>query len=586
MCGIVGEYRFDGKNVKKESIEKMLIEIIHRGPDYGDLWIENNIGLGHRLLKIQDLSLNSVQPYKYKNFIMIYNGEIYNFKELKKELEKSGYEFKTTGDTEVLIKCFDKFGIKKTLKKIEGCFAIGLYDKEKEKLYLIRDRFGIKPLHYYKDNEKILFSSEIKSIMTNKTVERKYNLENVIVSLACKLWMHPRWTMFENIYNVYPGSYLEIDQNGITEKQYYNLKYNNENNNIEDIVKKFKEYFTDSIRKKLISKVPVSAFLSGGIDSSLMCKVAQDNFDGRLNTYTICYEKDEDLDLKHAMELSKKENFKQHNILIPEKFYTIENIDKVTKTVEEILIDKVYIPVYFNYKAAKKDGFTVVLNGQGSDETWLGYIFNWKIFEFTGEGVDKKKLIEEYYMPNIIFKNKFNEKYNKKINKILNKYLDEVLEKQRHKKNDDKLNNYSIMAIHTILHDLLLQEDKLAMASSVESRVPFVDSEKIVELAMTIPGTIKIRDGREKYILREYGKEILPESIIKRKKLPFPEPPSSYNEELKKMCKKNWEKIISSKIIKELIDEKYLKNIENFNDKELWYLLVYWRFEKVFNMGV
>ena len=398
--------------------------------------------------------------------------------------------------------------------------------------------------------------------------------------------MHPEWTMFENVYNVKPGYYLEVNNSGIIEKKYYELKYNSTYNNVNEIISEFDNYFSDSINKKLISKVPVAAFLSGGIDSSLLCKVAQDNLTDRLNTYTICYEKDNDLDLKHAHELAEKENFIQHDILIPEKFYNIENIDKVTKTVEEVLIDKVYIPVYFNYKAAKDDGFTVVLNGQGSDETWLGYIFNYDVFKFINESDDKNRLINEYYMPNIIFKDKLKKDYLEKLRIVLDKYLNDTLEIYRNKEKDDKLNDYSIMAIRTILHDLLLQEDKLAMAHSVESRVPFVDSHKIVELAMKISGDIKIKDGREKYILRKYGEDKLPESIIQRKKYAFPEPPSVYNFELRQMCEESWEKIVSSKIISEIIDKKYLDSAKRFSDRELWWLLIYWRFENVFKMEV
>lgn len=586
MCGIVGEYRFDKSDVTRYDIEKMLNSIVHRGPDYGDLWINKNVGIGHRLLKIQDLSQDSIQPYCYKDWVMTFNGEIYNFEELREKLKNEGYSFSTIGDTEVLIKYFDKYGVDETLKKIEGCFAIGLYNLKKEKLYLIRDRFGIKPLHYYKDDKKLLFASEIKAILTDESVERKYNLENVLISFACKLWMHPKWTMFENIFNVNPGTYLEITKDGINEVMYYDLNYKANNTNIDEIVKEFDKIFTDSIKKKLISKVPIAAFLSGGIDSSILCKVTQDNIDDKLNTYTICYEKDNDLDLNHAHELARKEGFIQHDILIPEKFYTIENIDKVTKTVEEILIDKVYIPVYFNYKAAKDDGFTVVLNGQGSDETWLGYIFNYDIFNYINKNDDKIRLIKDYYLPNTIFNGKFKKEYNDKIKNTLNKYLDDTLEKYRNIDNDDKLNDYSIMSLRTILHDLLLQEDKLAMAHSVESRVPFVDSHKIVELSMSIPGKVKIEDGREKYILRKYGKNKLPESIIKRKKYAFPEPPSAYNNELRNMCRNNWKNIVNSNIVSEILDKKYLDTVDNFNDRELWWLLVYWRFENIFKMEV
>ena len=586
MCGIVGRYNFNNNKVEECDIEKMLNSIIHRGPDDSGIWIKNNVGLGHRLLKIQDLSEKSAQPYKYQNLIMAFNGEIYNYEELKRELEQKGKQFDTVGDTEVLIKCFKEYGIKKTLNKLEGCFAIALYDIEKEKLYLIRDRFGIKPLHYYKDKNCIYFASEIKAILENREIEREYNKENIIISLACKLWMHPKWTMFKRIYNIEPGCFMEITKNSIKQERYYEISYESLILNESDVIKKFDEEFRDSIKKKLISKVPIAAFLSGGIDSSLLCKIAQDNLEKQLNTYTICYEYDNDLDLIHAEELAKKESFNQNNVLITEDYYTIENIDKVIYAVEEILIDKVYLPVYFNYKAAKDDGFTVVLNGQGSDEVWLGYIFNWNIFNFTEETDNIEKLINEYYMPNIIFKDKFNIKFENTIKSTLRKYLKDTLERYSKNNNSDKLNEYSIMSIKTILHDLLLQEDKLAMAHSVESRVPFVDNHRLVELSMGIPGELKIKDGREKYILRQYGKNLLPESIVQRKKYAFPEPPNVYNKKLRELCKENWEKIKKSKIINEIIDEQYLQDINMFTDKELWWLLVYWRFDYIFKMEV
>ena len=284
--------------------------------------------------------------------------------------------------------------------------------------------------------------------------------------------------------------------------------------------------------------------------------------------------------------IKRKISTKQNNILITEDYYTIENIDKVIHSVEEILIDKVYLPVYFNYKAAKDDGFTVVLNGQGSDEVWLGYIFNWNIFNYTKETDSIEKLINEYYMPNIIFKDKFSVEFKDKIKGTLREYLEDTLTKYSKAKDNDKLNEYSIMSIKTILHDLLLQEDKLAMAHSVESRVPFVDNHRLVELSMKIPGKLKFKDGREKYILRQYGKDLLPESIIKRRKYAFPEPPNVYDKKIRKICEEHWNDITKSAIVNEMIDKQYLKGAEMFTDRELWWILVYWRFENIFKMEV
>lgn len=583
MCGIVGKYKFKG-NIESQDIKNMLNSITHRGPDYGDIWLKDNIGLGHRLLKIQDLSQKSFQPYKYGKYVMSYNGEIYNYQIIREQLEKENIFFESSGDTEVLIKCFEKYGVNRTLNMIEGCFAIALYDTVNDILYLIRDRVGIKPLHYYINNEGIIFSSEIKAILQNKEVRKNYNLENIIISLACRLWMHPKWTMFNNIFNVEPGTYLKIEKDKVKEIKYYDLKYTNELNDEKIAIQEFGNEFEKTIKSKLISKVPIAAFLSGGIDSSLVCKIAQDKMKNRLNTYTICYEKDDDQDLIHAKELAEKENFKQHNILIKQEDYTIKNIDEVIYAVEEILIDKVYLPVYFNYREAKKDGFTIVLNGQGSDEVWLGYIFNWNIFNYTKETDDVEKLIESYYMPNMIFKGKFKKDFNENIKNTLKKYLKDTLEKYSKSENDDKLNDYSIMSIKTILHDLLLQEDKLAMAHSVESRVPFVDDHKLIELSMKMPSKLKIKDGREKYILRKFGEDKLPESIIKRRKYAFPEPPDIYDSKIKKICIENWNSISKCKILNRIIDNKYWENIDNFSNRELWWLLVYWRFESVFKM--
>lgn len=583
MCGIVGKYKFKG-NIESQDIKNMLNSITHRGPDYGDIWLKDNIGLGHRLLKIQDLSQKSFQPYKYGKYVMSYNGEIYNYQIIREQLEKENIFFESSGDTEVLIKCFEKYGVNRTLNMIEGCFAIALYDTVNDILYLIRDRVGIKPLHYYINNEGIIFASEIKAILQNKEVRKNYNLENIIISLACRLWMHPKWTMFNNIFNVEPGTYLKIEKDNVKEIKYYDLKYTNELNDEKIAIQEFGNEFEKTIKSKLISKVPIAAFLSGGIDSSLVCKIAQDKMKNRLNTYTICYEKDDDQDLIHAKELAEKENFKQHNILIKQEDYTIKNIDEVIYAVEEILIDKVYLPVYFNYREAKKDGFTVVLNGQGSDEVWLGYIFNWNIFNYTKETDNVEKLIESYYMPNMIFKGKFKKDFNENIKNTLKKYLKDTLEKYSKNENDDKLNDYSIMSIKTILHDLLLQEDKLAMAHSVESRVPFVDDHKLIELSMKMPSKLKIKDGREKYILRKFGEDKLPESIIKRRKYAFPEPPDIYDNKIKKICIENWNSISECKILNRIIDNKYWENIDNFSNRELWWLLVYWRFESVFKM--
>ena len=582
MCGIAGIIKKNNEKVEKSEINKMLKSIKHRGPDGENIYLDDNIGFGHVLLKIQDISDASIQPYEYNDLVLCYNGEIYNYKELREELISKNYSFDTDGDTEVLIKLLNEYGLDKTLDLIEGCFAFSIYNKKTKTTYIVRDRFGIKPLYYYFGDNKIIFCSEIKGIIENDGVPRKFNLETVMTSLNCRLWMDPENTLFEGIKNLTPGCYIKIENNTMEKIQYYKLEFKNTYKNSDDLIKDFSKEFESSVQKKLLSKVPVAAFLSGGLDSSIVCKLLSDYSEQKLSTYTICYDFDNDWDLNHAEELAQKEKYDQHNILITEDMYNIENIDKVTYAVEEILIDKVYIPMYFNYKAAKDDGFTVVVSGQGSDEVWLGYIFTWKIFQYIKEKYNKDILINDYYMSNMIFKDKINSENQTSIKGYLKNYLENYFVQD----SNDQMNSYGDLSLKTILHDLLVQEDKIAMIHSVESRVPFVDNHKIVELAYNSSSQIKTFDGREKYIVRKYSEGKIPDSIVKREKYPVPEPPKIYNGVITKLCKENWEDIINSKLIKKIMKKEVLNDINNFSEVEQWWLLVYWRFENVFKMEV
>lgn len=589
MCGIAGIYRFDNKSVDNSLLKQMSDILSHRGPDNFGIYKKHNYGVIHRLLKIQDLSKNSNQPIESERYIMSYNGEIYNYLELKKNLQDEGMVFISDGDTEVLLACFEKYGIKKTLEFIDGCYAIALYDKKKDQLNLIRDRMGIKPLYYYKNNNKLVFGSEIKAILQDKEIEHYYNIDTVLLSFLCKLWMPQKETLFKDIFMIEPGSIMVIDKKEVKFIKYYEHKYNIKEylDSEDEIEKQFGEIFKNSIRKKLISKVSVAAFLSGGIDSSLICKEVVDYGKKNLNAYTVSYQYDENTDLKHAQILCEKEKIKHHNTQINPEDYSIDNIDKVLYSVEEFMTDKVYLSVYFNYKSAKEDGYTVILNGQGADETWLGYLNNWDIYKIGNNELNdaelQRNLILEYYMPKMIFGEKLKIKYRLMAEKALKRYLDVHF---FHHRSDDLLNDYQIMSFKTILHDLLMQEDKLAMAHSIESRVPFVDEKDLVNLSYKISGKYKIKDGREKYILRKYGKGLLPDSIVERNKLPFQEPPRKYNENLDRLIYENQEKIQKCKLLNKIIDKKYLKNLNNFEAVEKWWILMCYRFEDVFNMEV
>jgi asparagine synthase (glutamine-hydrolysing) len=463
MCGIVGIYNFK-KNVEKYNIYKMLKQIEHRGPDYNNIYINKNIGLGHNLLKIQDISDLSHQPYVFKDLIIVYNGEIYNFKEIKKELEIKGYKFFSEGDTEVLAKSFDYWGLS-AVKKFNGFFSIAIYNKKKKTISLIRDRVGIKPLYYYIDNNQLIFSSEIKAIFSQNNVYKNLNLNTILLSFSSNLWLPYYNTFFEKIKMLEPGTIIVFNKNGVLNKYKYfepiiNVKYKKE----KDVINLFKYSIKKSIKYKTLSKFKIATFLSGGIDSSIITKEYNDLTNKAIDSFTIYYEKKENIDLNHAEILTKNEKINHHKICVKPEDINIQILDEVIFHMEELLMDKVYISDYLNYKAAKKEGFRIILNGQGSDELWLGYLNIWGIYKFIGNNFNKNIMIENYFKKNMIFKDKLSNYSKNKIFDILDEYIStNILNNYQ-----NEYENYTIYAIKTILHNLLLQEDKLSMAHSIE----------------------------------------------------------------------------------------------------------------------
>lgn len=582
MCGITGIYKFDKSEISKKIIFDMNETLSHRGPDGGSIWIDKRIGLGHKLLKIQDLSDDSIQPFSYKNLVLTFNGEIYNFQELSDELKKNGYVFETSSDTEVVIKAFDFWGVN-CIHNFFGSFAFAVYNKETEDLYLIRDRYGIKPLYYFESKQKeISFASEIKAILKNPEVKTGFNYDMLGVALSCNLWLSPNSSYFNHIKLLEAGTYLKCNKSGVEKNNYYSIK-NLPNNKFEkEVIEEFKILINNSVKDKLISQVPVAAFLSGGIDSSLVCKLAKQNYKEILSTYTIHYTLKED-DYLFAKKMIEEEKFKGHNIWVSPSDYSIENIDKVIYHMEEVPVDKVYIPMYLNYGAAKKDKFKVILSGQGSDEPWMGYIFTWDIFKQLGDKFSLKFLTDSFYCgENMILISKLKPDFLQKAKKAVGLHLKDNLFKSS---SEDQLNDYSVFATKTIMHNLLLQEDKLGMSHSIECRVPFVDDHRIMELALSTPSSIKIKDGREKYVIREASRDSLPREIVDRSKNPFSEPHGRlYEEFINSICLSNWAYISESKILNNILKDGSMKKMDDFSSIELWWLLCIWRFEKIFNI--
>ena len=565
MCGLTGFY-IRNNSYEKSFLFKNLISMTnilnHRGPNATGTWIDetNHVGLGHTRLSIRDLSSNGNQPMisSCKKFIIIYNGEIYDTKNIKSELINSGITLKSSSDTEILLEHIAKFGLEKTLKKINGMFAFALFNIDRQLLYLVRDRMGIKPLFYYNNNNSIAFGSEIKSVRQFFNFKSSINLK--ALNSFLKFGFNKNYTsIFNDLNQVKPGEVLEIDKN-LKIRKYFYWSYNNifkdkkSNDSIEENKKKLEKLITDSINIRLVSDVNVGSFLSGGIDSSLVSKIMSEVSEKKINTYSVGFiEKDYD-ESKEAKEIAKNIGSNHHEIIIG-KNELLEVFEKLPEIYDEPFADSSQIPTTIISHYSKKNA-GVILSGDGGDELFGGYTRYMDAeknqIEKTNSKTVIKKLLANFFL-------RTNNKTLSILEKILNKKnLQErsknFLKFENSKKNyndylcqwrnlDDLLyskfidNNfedntdfdyinspyekYMAQDVGEYLpNDILTKVDRASMHSSLEVRVPLLDY-RIVEFALKLNINQKIYKGNQKIILKKILEDKLPKKLIKNKKIGF-----------------------------------------------------------------
>ncbi len=565
MCGINGILSLS--SVFNQSLLTLIGEmnksISHRGPDDNGKWEDRKkgIALGQQRLSIIDLSKSAHQPMKSKQGnVIVFNGEIYNYKEIKKEFLKD-YKFISNSDTEVVLAMYEKFG-QECLDHFNGMFAFALWDSNKEELFLTRDRAGQKPLYYVEKNGMFTFSSEIKAFFKLPWIKPELD-EKALYDFLTFGKLSPPGTMFNGIYKFHPGYKMTVNKSGIQNySQYWEVKYQDYThmikNNLEDIV--FSE-LDQSVKYRMVSDVPVGAFLSGGVDSSAIVALMRKNSDSSIKTYSVGFEGMPDFtELKYAKQVAKKFNTEHY-----EKLITPDDIKQflpnITEIFDEPLADPTTIPIYFISKLAKEKGTKVVMTGDGGDELFAGYS-NWKrfikLFPFYKSysklpGFIKKSITKIYGTiypdtPNheILIRASldqeffwgsagyFKEGIKKRIlsdeflakNKNLNSH-NLVLE---YKNNFNKLEKIrkvtdmdwmSYLGFKFVLPNVFLfRADRLGMAHSVETRSPFMDH-NFVNLALSIPAEYKLSNGEPKAILKSSLERILPDSILYRKKMGF-----------------------------------------------------------------
>ena len=603
MCGFVG-FCDDSKN-KKKIIRDMADIIKHRGPDSDGYYVDNNIALGFRRLSIIDLDKGS-QPIfnEDKDKVIVFNGEIYNYKEIREELKSKGHKFSTNTDTEVILHGYEEYK-EDILNKLRGMFAFVIYDIKEKSLFGARDFYGIKPFYYYYDNENFLFGSEIKSFLGSPNFKKELNKDMLsqYLTFQCSIGED---TFFKNTYKLLPGHYFIYKDKELEIKKYYEVKLEpNDDKSLEEWVSGIREVIDNSVLAHKVSDVEVGSFLSSGVDSSLIAKLSSVD-----KTFTVGYDNKKYSEIDYAKEFSDKINVSNVSKKISKEEY-FKEFSNVQYYMDEPLADASAVMLYFLSKTASKH-VKVCLSGEGADEIFGGYniyhepysvswynkipyfirkcigILVYPFRNYTGFNFlyRRSKKIEDRYIGNaFIFepndaKKIVNFNYGNKTYKDFTKpYYDKVSDL-------DVVTKMQYIDFNFwLIYDILLKADKMSMANSLEVRVPYLDR-KVIEYASKLPSKYKIVGNETKYAFRKVAKEELADKVADKKKLGFPVPIREWlkeddvYQEVKNMFLESEYFFKPKKIIKLLDDHKAGKRD---NSRKIWtiYTFLVW-YQKYF----
>ncbi|MBI4116578.1 asparagine synthase (glutamine-hydrolyzing) [Candidatus Pacearchaeota archaeon] len=553
MCGICG-FNWEDRKTLKEMTDIMR----YRGPDQYDYYADPLISLGHRRLNIIDLSEKGRQPMCNEDgtIWIVYNGEIYNFAEIKYDLEKKGHRFKSGTDTEVIIHAYEEYGIT-SVNLFNGMFAFAIWDSRNKKIILVRDRLGVKPLFYYFDKikNKFIFASEIKSLLQNSEIKKEMNFE-VLNQLMIYAHSINNETLLKDICEVPPGHALIYDFKELRIEKYWGLEVRVENGSENYFVDKLRNILKQSVEKRMVADVPIGASLSGGLDSSSVVAFMSRFTENPVKTFTVGFN-DESDELKEAKIVSDFFGTDHHEIIVDFNDVT-KNLAKVLWHAEMPFEKPAMYATYFLSKGISKNNVTIDLSGEGSDEIFAGY---------NRSGIFLKNNIPDAEKINCMISGHFSNAEDKKIffsGEVLshekNSLIPEkiILSEIENVPFDEHLNSSLHFEIKKQLPGIhLLRLDRMSMASSHEIRTPFVDYE-LMEFGMTVPSALKWKENRKKYILQKTMEGILPEEIVRRVKLPFHMP-------LEKYFRNNFveisESIISNSSIPKIIKKENILNI-------------------------
>jgi len=522
MCGICGQFRFDGENVSSKSLTSMMSKLARRGPDSNGKWLESNIGFGHQRLSIIDLSSHGNQPMvdDLLKLILVFNGTIYNYKSLRSELIDKGYSFFSHSDTEVIIKAYHYWG-EDCVKYLDGMFAFCMWDKSNQKLFIARDRIGIKPLYYNLSNKAFTFASNSQALLTQE-LDKSVNP----IALQQQLSLHgvvpaPN-TIINGIQKVKPATVITINTKGLLkEKTYWHPNANRSKRNLsdEDYIEKAHELLTAAVTKRMAAAdVPIGVLLSGGLDSSLLVALLKEAGHEDIRTFSIGFE-DIENETGNEFEYSDQivSKFKtQHQKYVVSNTEVLPRLSEAVMNMAEPMVGQDAVAFYLLSEQVSKH-IKVVLSGQGADEAFAGYFWYPRMATEKGNEIERfsKHYVdrphEEYLqavMPTYQGDNHTSNWLNKEFAKTgADSFIDKVFRTDITK---------------LIVDDPVKRVDNMTMAWGLEARVPFLDTE-LVEWALKMPANLKMKQ-EGKYPLKKIARELLPSSVIDRKKGYFPMP--------------------------------------------------------------
>lgn len=606
MCGYVGIYYKDNYNEEKINISDLSDRIVHRGPDDVGIYSNEKVDLAFRRLSIIDVD-NGHQPFQKQDYTIVFNGEIYNYRELKEELINKGYEFKTESDTEVLLTSYIDMG-EQCVDKLRGMFSFIIWDINGNKIFGARDPFGIKPLYYVEDDNLIAFSSEYKTLVDIK--DKEVDLEELQVYLSFQYTLFNR-TMMKNIKKIPEGHCFTIENDELEIRRYYHTEFNESDVSVNDIVSAIE----DSVKHHMISDVPLGTFLSGGIDSTIVATLAS-KINPNIKSFSVGFDIEGYNEIDIAKRTAECLGIENISVYVTQDDY-IKALPQVIKALDDPLADPSALGLYFLSKEARKH-VTVCLSGEGSDEFFGGYNiygeYNYtKYFEKLPKNVNAVLRTISEKMPEMKGKaflyrgaTDLSDRYignaklfdNNEVEAVVRNYNGDFvyqnvlkdLYKKAEDSNYDHVTTMQYIDSNTWLPgDILLKGDKMSMANSLEVRVPFLDK-KVFEVASKLKIDDKVNKKTTKVLLREAFKDIIPSHIVNQPKLGFPTPIRVWLKDKlgdvvrETILESNTDNLINKEYAINLLD-KHIRG-EGDQSRKVWAIYIFCLWHQIFVEGL